>query len=70
MIPKRSLLGWRGRLKFKNTTVGLNWPDVGVPAIGDVGRGAGRLKELDDLMTGGAAVGAVEAEHGIMGIQC
>lgn len=51
-------------------------PDVDLPpvggatAIGDEGSGACRLQEFDNLMTGGAAVGAVEAEQSIMRIQC
>lgn len=51
-------------------------PDVDLPpvggatAIGDEGSAACRLQEFDNLMTGGAAVGAAEAEQSIMRIQC
>lgn len=54
----------------------LNSPDVDFPPVGgatairDEGGGVCRLQELDNLMTGGAAVGAEEAEHSMMGIQC
>ena len=50
-------------------------PDVDPPPVGgataveDEGSAVCRLQELDNLMTGGAAVGAEEAEHSIMGIQ-
>lgn len=49
----------------------LNSPDVDLQtAIRDEGGGVCRLQELDKLMTGGAAVGAEQAERSIMGIQC
>lgn len=54
----------------------LDSPDVDLPPVGGAtairveGGGVCRLQELVNPMTGGAAVGAEEAERSIMGIQC
>lgn len=52
-------------------TPDVNLPPVGgATAIGDEGSGECRPQELDNLMTGGAAAGAAEAEQSIMRIHC